>query len=1318
MQHQTVKTEPDNWIKRWRTLLFDLWIFLILIPIGLLIIFAAAAIAMQRNDYVWLPVRLMAQSSGNYRVDAAQSLRLAPVDPKIIDAVKQDLRKTGGQIPDTNQSITETIPPATVEPTPTPEPLLELIVDAGGTYQGLEGTPIPLSARILNGLGTVVPASVAFTWDLDGDGVFDDASGRQINAVFVDEGEYPVSVRARDWLGRITSSSAVVFVTNVAPVVEIQNPGTVEEAQAISFQATAHDPGQDVLLYTWDFGDGSPPVANTLNPSHTYNDNGDYEVRLRVQDNDDGLGEDVLRVRVENSPPQVDAGEDQIVEEAETVLLRGSANDPAGDFDNLSYAWDLDFNGTFTPDVDGAEVSATYADGPTTVVAALRVRDEDGGEAFDMVNITVNNVPPRITAVSNTGPVGEGAELEVQVSATDVDADVLTYNFDWNNDGQFETTSSAPTISHIWTNQGDFTIGIQAADDDGGQVFTTTTVGILNVPPTAVALGPAAPRLEGATVQFSSDGTFDPGDDVLTYTWAFGDGTQSNLANPTHVYADNDAYTATLTVSDDSGAGDTQAVAVNILNANPTANAGADLTVNEGETLTFNGRATDPGSDDTLRYAWDFTYEAPASNFVVQDTGQTVQWPNNENLEGPATYIVALRVQDDDYPFSTAQGGEIGQHIDTLRVTVRNVPPLVEAGSYNGVEIAPVDLTGSATDVAWDILTYDWDVDNDGVFDRSGQTIAHTWPVAGNYVVTLRVTDDDGGIGFDTAPVTIGNADPTAEANGPYTTDVNLPVTLSAAGSADPTGDPLTYRWDFGDGSPPVITNVLTVTHIYLDDNIYTAILTADDGRGGSDTDTAQVTVQNLPPTAMATAVPSTTVEGGTVTFDGTGSSDPGLYDTLTYRWDFGDGTPGVMGITTTHAYMDEGLYLALLTVTDDAGDSGSDTAPVSVQNIAPTAVAVANPALTFEGSLITFDGSGSSDPGADTLAYQWNFGDGSTGSGVSLTHAYPDNAVYTAILTVTDGDGGISTATLTVTTVNTSPHAIVNITPGVVYEGDLVTFDGSGSNDPGSGDTLTYDWDFGDGTTASGVTATHTFGAEGVYTTTFRVADDDGAAVTRTTVLTVQNAAPTALAALTPASAGEGETITFDAGASTDPGGDPLSYRWDFGDGRPPAAGIVVTHAYLDDGAFTATLTVTDTAGAADTQVIPLVVANRPPTLDAGGPYSTTVGVPVQLSGSAGDVLSDTLTYAWDLNNDNTFETAGQIVTFTNVITTGTFTVTLQVDDSDGGIVTDSTTIQINSIIPISVPALLYFFLRNRHSKKKRKNSPDEEERKNDKRF
>jgi len=372
----------------------------------------------------------------------------------------------------------------------------------------------------------------------------------------------------------------------------------------------------------------------------------------------------------------------------------------------------------------------------------------------------------------------------------------------------------------------------------------------------------------------------------------------------------------------------------------------------------------------------------------------------------------------------------------------------------------------------------------------------------------------------------------------------------------------------------------------------------------------------------------------------------------------------------------------------------------ITIQNVSPTAVAAANPVSTFEGAVISFDGSGSSDPGMDIITYTWDFGDGSMGSGLATTHTYPDNDTYSVVLTVTDDNGATSSDTLAVTVANVAPNAVLNANPTIAFEGGAVLFDGSSSTDPGINDTLSYQWDFGDGSPVTiGSIISHTYLADGVYTATLTVTDDDGASDIASTSVSIQNANPVAVANVTPSPAYEGMQVSFDASGSSDPGNDPLTYQWDFGDGSASAAGIIANHIYADDGDYSVTLTVTDDNGASDSISLLVTIENMTPVVSAGGPYTTTVGVPVGLVGNASDVPADPLTYTWDLDDDGVFETLGQSVTYTQVITTGIYTVTLQVDDGDGGIVTDTTTVQVSSLLLV-MPGLLYPLFRKRKSK------------------
>ncbi|NUQ64348.1 MAG: PKD domain-containing protein [Pirellulales bacterium] len=172
----------------------------------------------------------------------------------------------------------------------------------------------------------------------------------------------------------------------------------------------------------------------------------------------------------------------------------------------------------------------------------------------------------------------------------------------------------------------------------------------------------------------------------------------------------------------------------------------------------------------------------------------------------------------------------------------------------------------------------------------------------------------------------------------------------------------------------------------------------------------------------------------------------------------------------------------------------------------------VADPGGPYDGvedvPVVTFDASASTDPDGDPLTYLWNFGDGSTATGIAPQHTYLWGGEFTVTLTVDDGKGGSNAAitTATITEVNDAPVA----NPGGPYSALVsqpITFDGSASYDYDNQDgtsaneqTLTYTWDFGDGATGSGETASHAYAAVGDYTATLTVSD--GVAASTATVM------------------------------------------------------------------------------------------------------------------------------------------------------------------------------------------------------------------------
>jgi PKD repeat protein len=234
---------------------------------------------------------------------------------------------------------------------------------------------------------------------------------------------------------------------------------------------------------------------------------------------------------------------------------------------------------------------------------------------------------------------------------------------------------------------------------------------------------------------------------------------------------------------------------------------------------------------------------------------------------------------------------------------------------------------------------------------------------------------------------------------------------------------------------------------------------------------------------------------------------------------------------------------------------------------------------------------------------------------------------------------------------------------PGGPYygsEGSMIAFDGSLS----VGIVSSFAWNFGDGSTGTGVRPSHTYKDDGIYTVTLTVFNDSGDDDTKSTTATVSNIAPVVQAG-NDKTANEGASVQFN-GSVFDPGVlDVHVYSWNFGDGRT-GAGKDISHVYRDNGSFKAKLTVND-GGANGIDSLTVFVANLPPAADAGGPYYGIVQQPVQFSGKATDPgTDDTFDYDWDLDGDGQYDDSDEQNPQKTYMSTGTYAVYLRVTDDD----------------------------------------------------
>ena len=175
----------------------------------------------------------------------------------------------------------------------------------------------------------------------------------------------------------------------------------------------------------------------------------------------------------------------------------------------------------------------------------------------------------------------------------------------------------------------------------------------------------------------------------------------------------------------------------------------------------------------------------------------------------------------------------------------------------------------------------------------------------------------------------VTNQPPVADAGGPYSMDEGGTVTLNASNSSDPDDNIVLYEWDLDNDGVYDATGVTTDVG-FADDGIYFVGLKVTDYYGEYATDIAEVTVSNVAPTILSLTAPVAPIQIGAPVDTSAAFTDPGVLDTHTAIWDWGDGTTsaGVVdgyNVSGSHAYDNPGVYTLTLIIEDDDSDVDSE---------------------------------------------------------------------------------------------------------------------------------------------------------------------------------------------------------------------------------------------------------------------------------------------------------------------------------------------------------------------------------------------------------
>ncbi|MHC1604427.1 MAG: PKD domain-containing protein [Candidatus Methanofastidiosia archaeon] len=353
----------------------------------------------------------------------------------------------------------------------------------------------------------------------------------------------------------------------------------------------------------------------------------------------------------------------------------------------------------------------------------------------------------------------------------------------------------------------------------------------------------------------------------------------------------------------------------------------------------------------------------------------------------------------------------------------------------------------------------------------------------GPTVVNVTITIDSA------EPIETGpNTPPVAQIDSAEPKEGTVPLEVLFTGTGEDNGIIVAWEWNFGDGT--IITGEgmpSSVTHTYMESGPFLVFFKIWDCDGAVGYAFTKILCLDIKSDFIGEiAVSGDRYNDVQLIFD---ASDilPENEPIESFKWDFGDGTQSE-GQITEHSYETAGNYTITLFL--KYHDTTTRTLEITIainENLPPVAIfSISAPTRT--GVDLLFDATQSYDKNNDELTFEWDFGDGTVGEGVLITHSFSPAKEYMVTLQVNDNYSTSSCSKSVDITDNTKPVATFE------YDGDLnkdciITFDANSSHDE-DGDELTFSWDFGDGSLGEGENITHTYAQEGEYDVKLSVSD------------------------------------------------------------------------------------------------------------------------------------------------------------------------------------------------------------------------------------
>ncbi len=1189
---------------------------------------------------------------------------------------------------DANGAIARMNLPVSVAPQP-------LAITASCQPGATAGKPVSCSASATGGTGPYT-----FTWDVGKDGLID-GTGVPFSTTFAVKGSYSIDAVAKDANGATAKVNLSVVVAPQPLTVSIGAVSGATAGKPVTFTATVSG-GTGPYTISWTFGDGTTGTGASV--THTYSVKGSYTVAATARDANAAIATTQTSVTVAPQPLAITATcGTAAITAGKPVTCNASATGGTGPY---TFTWDVGKDGLI--DGQGVPFTTTFPTKGAFSIDAI-VRDANGQTA--RVNIPVTVAPQPLTINASCQPGATAGKPIICDAGASGGTAPYTFTWDVGKDGLIDGTGAS--FNTVFPTKGTFSIDAIVKDANGATARVNIPVPVSPQPLTVNVQCPTPNPTAGKPVDCNAVGS--GGTQPYTYSWSFGDGA-TGTGNPvTHTYTVKGTYTVSVTIRDANGASATGQTSIVVspqpltITANCISGAGGSVTCDASATggtapYTFTWDVGKDGLIDGTGVPFTTTFPTKGTfsiDAIVRDAnGQTAK-VNVPVTISPQPLIITASCQTAataGKPVScgaSATGGtapytftwDVGKDgtidgtgpsfntvfptkgtfsIDAIvrdangatarmniPVSVSGQPLTITASCLTGATAGkPVQCSASATGGTGP-YTFTWDVGKDGIIEGTAASFTTTFAVKGSYSIDAIVKDANGATTRVNIPVTVGPQPLTGDFTFTQPVLAGQPATFT--GSATGGTGPYRFSWDVGkDGTIDATGNPAQLT--FPTKGSVSVDMIVVDANNAQTKVNKLVGITGTPIVADFTFTPTAPTAGKPVTFTVTGVS--GGTQPYSFAWDVGkDGTIDGTGPGFTTSFPTKGTFSIDLVVTDANGAVARFNKAITVTPQPLTITANCGTPAATAGKPLICDATASGGTGPYT--FTWDVGkDGLIdGTGSTFTTTFPTKGTFSIDAIVKDVNGATARVNIPVT-VAPQPLTVSVNAPAGATTGKPATFSATVSGGTGP---YTVSWSFGDGTTGTGSSVTHSYATKGTFTVTATAMDANSATAQGTASLSV---APQPLMITASCTSGTaGKPVTCDASATG--GTAPYSFLWDLGkDGIIDGQTVPFTTTFATKGTYSIDAIVRDANGQSTRVNIPVIVSPQPLTINASC-QNGTAGKPIVCDAGASGGTAP-YTFTWDIGKDGTIDGTG--VPFTTIFPTkGMFSIDAIVKDANG---------------------------------------------------